>query len=534
MAHRIGRTPQINQPSSNRIEDIRGLARTIFIDSTDIRARLVDALPKDGSEAMEGPLRLASYTTVNLPSATGIAGALVYDSTTQEVKYSDGTNWIPLAKVSAIRIRLTQDETFTVGTSQDYATMQAAWNDICANYDLAGFTVTLQLANQTHTGGLTDHDPDPGFYNRDGVSPVGEGKVILRGDPVTPTNVVVDTSGGWGVWMAHGYIEVTGIRLHSGTAAGSGLLAAWSGIIIAGAGVVFGDMEEHMHASSGGQIVLTNAYTISGDADVHYNAAEGSGQIRADGSYTVTLSGTPAFANSFAEASGNSIIDLRSITYSGAATGTRFDISGNAQILTGTDDLEYLPGDGDGVITEGGYFDSYPAPGIVFLDSGSASSAAAVDILLPDIELYRGFKIFVTQLLPDLDADTWAMRTSTDGGNNFDSAADDYVYCEHFFSFDFGSTTSHDVGGDDSASEIGLGGGYFEDVTSHAEITIWEPRDAGSPCTIGAIINKWSAAPGIEHNLITGARADAGDVDAVRFFFTTDNISMVWALYGIR
>lgn len=54
------------------------------------------SLPKDGSEAMVTPLRLASYTVATLPDATLWTGAEVFvsDETGGAVTaFSDGTNW---------------------------------------------------------------------------------------------------------------------------------------------------------------------------------------------------------------------------------------------------------------------------------------------------------------------------------------------------------------------------------------------------------------------------------------------------------
>lgn len=42
------------------------------------------------------PLKLASYATGSLPTASSFEGCIVYDSTTQQVKYSDGSTWTAL------------------------------------------------------------------------------------------------------------------------------------------------------------------------------------------------------------------------------------------------------------------------------------------------------------------------------------------------------------------------------------------------------------------------------------------------------
>ena len=58
-----------------------------------IARRANDALSKTGSEAMETPLGLVHYATANLPPAADYEGFIVYDSTTQTVKWSNGTVW---------------------------------------------------------------------------------------------------------------------------------------------------------------------------------------------------------------------------------------------------------------------------------------------------------------------------------------------------------------------------------------------------------------------------------------------------------
>jgi hypothetical protein len=45
---------------------------------------------------MEGPLLLGLYATVDLPSAADWDGAIAYDTTTNEVKFSDGAVWAAL------------------------------------------------------------------------------------------------------------------------------------------------------------------------------------------------------------------------------------------------------------------------------------------------------------------------------------------------------------------------------------------------------------------------------------------------------
>lgn len=56
-------------------------------------------LPKDGSEAMTGGLKLATYTTATKPSATGLGGTVIYVSdggAGNVFQGSNGTSWVSL------------------------------------------------------------------------------------------------------------------------------------------------------------------------------------------------------------------------------------------------------------------------------------------------------------------------------------------------------------------------------------------------------------------------------------------------------
>lgn len=56
--------------------------------------RLNQSLNKDGLERMEGPLPLKASATGDLPAAADFEGALLYNSTTGSLAYSDGTTWV--------------------------------------------------------------------------------------------------------------------------------------------------------------------------------------------------------------------------------------------------------------------------------------------------------------------------------------------------------------------------------------------------------------------------------------------------------
>ena len=109
-----------------------------------------------------------------------------------------------------------------------------------------------------------------------------------------------------------------------------------------------------MNAANGGVIEAGGNYTISGNAAVHWLAAQ-SGEILVAGA-TVTLSGTPAFSSAFASANGLGDIVCPAITFSGSATGQRYIVASNAVVNTNGAGASYLPGNAAGSSSTGGQY----------------------------------------------------------------------------------------------------------------------------------------------------------------------------------
>jgi hypothetical protein len=66
---------------------------------------------------------------------------------------------------------------------------------------------------------------------------------------------------------------------------------------------------------------------------------------------TITLVGTPHFSTAFAMATNSSFIEFDStnITFSGLATGPRFQVNNHSGIFVPSGDVNYFPGDTAGV-----------------------------------------------------------------------------------------------------------------------------------------------------------------------------------------
>lgn len=123
-------------------------------------------------------------------------------------------------------------------------------------------------------------------------------------------------------------ISVTGSVEFGTVAAGSNHIGAFSSIVSIGAD-----------------------YTISGDAAVHAYAADGG--IINDYMRTITLTGTPAFSTAFAQAERCAVILVFGNTFSGAATGARYNVNNNAVLVSGG---TTLPGSSAGSTSSGGQY----------------------------------------------------------------------------------------------------------------------------------------------------------------------------------
>lgn len=230
-----------------------------------------------------------------------------------------------------------------------FLTIQKAWNTLASNYDLNGQTATIQLADGTYTGALNAVGPLIGQSS----------PVIINGHSGSSSSVVLSPASGTVPVTASNGANITIQNLQVQSAGGvSCLLANVYSQIVIGAGIIFGAASGsgfHCNAD-GGYISGNQNYTISGGGAEHWLAQAGG--IIGLQSITITLSGTPAFSNAFAVASDAGRILCASNTFSGSATGSRYNSVGNGNIETNGAGSTYLPGNagGTGTTTIVGYY----------------------------------------------------------------------------------------------------------------------------------------------------------------------------------
>lgn len=205
--------------------------------------------------------------------------------------------------------------------------------DTAYSVDANAFNITIQVADGTWTEAVTANGPM-----------VGARTLTIQGNTGTPANVVWNRTSGRCISAQSGAnITVTGIEFRT-TTSGECLTADGPGSkITIGAAVRFGAAAgPHMFAYGGGSIFGRSNYSIVGGTTYHTFAQAG-GNIDIQG-ITVTLTGTPAFSSSFARSVSSSIILLGFNTFSGAATGVRYQVTTGSGIDVNGGGATYLPG----------------------------------------------------------------------------------------------------------------------------------------------------------------------------------------------
>lgn len=269
---------------------------------------------------------LNPMTWVSQPSPTKVAGNLtIYVSTTGSDTLNTGLT-----------------------SGSPFLTPQHAWNVLAGNFNLNGFTATIQVANGTYTSGISASQMPVGIQG---------GRVSIVGNTGSPASVIINVTSATAFTFS-GAVNVllNGMTIEE-TTSGSGV-SSTNAASVSFQNIVFGQSPSgaQLFASSGGSITAVGPYTISGAAASHYSAVSG-GSITA--AVAVTITGTPAFTN-FAAISENANLTIDAggtlATYTGSATGSRYSISGNGAVYTNGQANTYLPGSTSGTAGSGGQY----------------------------------------------------------------------------------------------------------------------------------------------------------------------------------
>jgi len=258
-----------------------------------------------------------------------------------------------------IREKLTANRTYYVRTDGSdsntglvdsaggaFLTIQKAV-DVVQTLDVAGFTVTIQVADGTYTGAVT-------LANVVGWSV--QGNLVLQGNTTTPANCIISTTSN--NCIAHGDItgwDVKGFKLQTTT---SGSCLSVTGGTLRLSNIDFGAcLGSHIAASSNAIVQMMTNYAISGGAAAHLD-------IQADGFYnaatrTITFLASVTFGSSFAFVSYKGQAWLHGMTFTlgaFAVTAKRYTGTGNGVIFVNGGGANYLPGNVAGTTATGAQY----------------------------------------------------------------------------------------------------------------------------------------------------------------------------------
>lgn len=236
-------------------------------------------------------------------------------------------------------------------TATAFLTVQAAVNAALA-LDFNGFTVTIQVADGTYA--------DRVVVSGLGVGQGGPENLIIQGNMTTPANVVFNYNATGSVICARalygGMFCIQGVSFSNNSGCVASLQSAGTSIIQV-QNCLFGTSNYQLYAHSSGVIEIIGSYGINGGAAVHIEA-ESTGVVlyRASG-VTVTLTGTPAFSSAFVRAYTLGYIEAAyAPTFTGAATGQRYNAAVNGVINGFGGGSSTFPGSIAGATATGGQY----------------------------------------------------------------------------------------------------------------------------------------------------------------------------------
>ena len=222
-----------------------------------------------------------------------------------------------------------------------FLTIQAAIDVVYGSLDIGSYDVTIQVGAGTYAGTIVASS-----------APIGSGLVTLLGDATTPANVHLNVTGAAILVTNSGArLAVSGLKI---SATGVGLYATNGGSIVSAGKLEFGACLFHIAAIENSACVIKHDYTISGGATSHGLAATAG--VLASKNNTITITGTPAFGGGFVGLQSNAIAEFFNNTFSGSATGSRYNIGANASLVTFTGNTSYLPGNSAGSTSNGGVY----------------------------------------------------------------------------------------------------------------------------------------------------------------------------------
>lgn len=175
------------------------------------------------------------------------------------------------------------------------------------------------------------------------------------------------------------------------------------------------------------------------------------------------------------------------------------------------------------------------AAGLVLITVATLSAQATVEFTAFDATLYSSYLFVLENVIPATDnVDLW-LRTSTDGGANYDAGVSDYAHFTRENTMQVSDVSAS--AGDEADSEIQLttaNQGNAANEKLSMMIWVYKPDDADyTKFTFEGVYSGTTTV--FRHVFGGGIRLSAADVNAVRFLFSSGNLTSGRILfYGLR
>lgn len=229
-----------------------------------------------------------------------------------------------------------------------FLTLQKAWDAVAA-LDLSIYSITIQVGDGTYTAGINL-----------AAMPVGGSGIFITGNTTTPANVHLNctttcfeisaplpcamTIDGFKCTFTGGSLSAVYIRA-------AGVLTILKMEVAGGSTGFAGAFRAN---GSGAKLQIFGAQTVTGGMSCYVQAL-GGGHIQFSAT-TVTLTGTPAFSWLTVNADSFGYVTVGGVTFSGAASGTRYGAGLNGGINTGGGGASFIPGSVAGSVATSGWY----------------------------------------------------------------------------------------------------------------------------------------------------------------------------------
>lgn len=220
--------------------------------------------------------------------------------------------------------------------------------DLVAALDINRFTVAIQ--HGVEAGPKT-------FTANTLIPPLVGGGLHIVGSPI-PGNTIFNVPGNdcFTLYATVGSVAFDQMTLVGGS---SGQInVTYNSIAIIGSHMIFGASSAlahvNVHDSLAMALFLSSNYTITGGSANAHIFVNG-GMVFHERS-AVTLTGTPDFPAAFIAATNGGKVQAAGSTFTGAATGPRYNVAGNAVISVFGGGIDYFPGSQPGTTSFGGQY----------------------------------------------------------------------------------------------------------------------------------------------------------------------------------